>query len=44
MAKKSLQNQTGTKNSFKPTQIRKNEIKKKKNMKLGNKAILFLFF
>ena len=37
-----LENQTGTKNSFKPVKIRKNEIKK--NMKLGNKIFFSLFF
>ena len=29
MAKKHLENQTGTRNRFKPVKIRKNEIKKK---------------
>ena len=40
--KNHLENQTGTKNSFKPIKIKKNNIKK--NMKLGNKIILILFF
>ena len=40
--KKHLENQTGTDNSFKPVKIRKNEIKK--NMKLGNKFNLIIFF
>ena len=40
MAKKHLENQTGTSNSFKPVKISKDNLKK--NMKLGSK-ILFLF-
>ena len=38
--KKHLENQTGTKNSFKPIKIKKNNLKK--NMKLGNKIIFIL--
>ena len=40
MAKKHLENQTGTDNSFKPVKLRKNSIKK--NMKLGNKTFLII--
>ena len=39
--KKHLENQTGTKNSFKPVKIKKNSLKK--NMKPGNKIIFFIF-
>ena len=42
MAKKHLQNQTGTHNSFKPVKIAKNNLKK--NMIHGNKIFLILFF
>ena len=38
--KKHLENQTGTKNSFRPVKIRKKRFKKK-NMKLGSKIYFF---
>ena len=41
--KKHLENQTGSKNSFKPVKIRKDNIKKK-NMKLGNKIFAFIIY
>ena len=42
MAKKHLDNQTGTSNSFRPVKIKKNDIKK--NMRLGNRIYQILIF
>ena len=42
LAKKSFENKTGTKDSYKPIKIKK-EIDNLKNMKLGNRFYFYFF-